>query len=955
MRTVGEKSEASAHWNSVARIIYRTDASRRGKPVASLPRTVTDMSVTSINSAGVQYVRDHLASFPRPDREAAQAIRDWASKRKLQLDPDQLDVVTLHYRADGPQGYQAVVMQRLSLTQAVLGNWQGESNNNAVGALFSAPWAGTLPDAPIKIVEHLATLDTFDNSAPFLVFNGLFQRSEPARYDHSTLVQLPAEQFQHFIDTLDFSARYKAQLDRYWEHQFERHRLCTKLNFIAACNKQVVEGRLSDPARKLAWRAAGLIPRGRRLRLSTLSVYGYASTDLLYINDASSDLTLLYLPGNSSPILEFASAGRLKDWFGKQCQDPSKRQRLKQHFNLADGPDGLDFSGLDTALAGLGDYPAVHRLSSDRPGFTTDGRWSPRDYVNYRPAKYNAKLSGDVFAALTERQRLRSYADGEFIITSDSEVTKAKWRGYLASALNLLAPMALVVPELAPLFALGGVAQLGLGIDRAIHGKSAQAKAEGVETISYGLFNATPLAIEGAGKIAARWRTFQDGFVYPQLVNEQLGYPLSPVDPPRLPDSDVARFFHDPSAIAPLPGHDEAVANAVLRVPRYDGTPDKLTAVISGYPAEMVYDVEHDVFIRTEDSNEVEPTRYIAMPNTLELAEVTPAARPVSNPMRSASLRALGVDLPLPVELPPASPPGATPIPKKLFSLWVGDNVISPQLLDNVAGNVQRLHSSEYSYRLYLSNANPTAFAENLRQLGERAPALEVLELEQQPFFARFRQSKYYPHYRAALDGNGGVGSNFASASDVLRYPLLYQDGGLYIDMDDRLLPAEGGAGQAHPATALAQMELATTAQGLILPPPMSNEKMAMNCLFNTSIIGSHPGNPTLLAISEAMHQRFLADPDFYLSRPTPLEEPEQFHQYARRLSQLTGPAMFTAVVDQQLPDLYRLRQVMSLFTFTVTNVHPFVVLEEYQALIRRLLPLNRIARVGAFHSWARP
>lgn len=86
--------------------------------------------------------------------------------------------------------------------------------------------------------------------------------------------------------------------------------------------------------------------------------------------------------------------------------------------------------------------------------------------MNYKPGKYNPKLTGDMFAALTERQRQRSYDDADFVITTDSQVTKAKWRGYLTNTLNLLAPLCLVVPGLAPLLALGGIAQLGLGLIR---------------------------------------------------------------------------------------------------------------------------------------------------------------------------------------------------------------------------------------------------------------------------------------------------------------------------------------------------------------------------------------------------------------------------------------------------------------------------------------------------------
>ncbi|WP_432739577.1 dermonecrotic toxin domain-containing protein, partial [Pseudomonas kurunegalensis] len=84
--------------------------------------------------------------LPRPDREARRAIAAWLATQGVHQDPDLIDVVTLHVHPDGIASYQAKVVQRVSLTQAVLMNWQGESNNDFFGGLFRQPWAGTLPD-----------------------------------------------------------------------------------------------------------------------------------------------------------------------------------------------------------------------------------------------------------------------------------------------------------------------------------------------------------------------------------------------------------------------------------------------------------------------------------------------------------------------------------------------------------------------------------------------------------------------------------------------------------------------------------------------------------------------------------------------------------------------------------------------------------------------------------------
>ncbi|HDS1780437.1 TPA: mannosyltransferase [Pseudomonas putida] len=897
-----------------------------------------------INAKGVQFVVDHLANIPRPDREAHRLIRQWLAGQGVHIDPDRVDVVTLHYRPDD-QGYVAAVQQTQSMTQALLGNWQGESDNNLIGALFANPWAGTFPQGPLKLVDRLPTLGFGHQGAAFEVYNGLFQRSSPARYDASTHIQVPAEAFQRFIEALDFHQPFKAMLDAYWQEHQDTHRLASKLNFIAACNAQVNQGRLSDAARELAWQAAGMMPQRFKIRVSTLSIYGYAATDLLYINAPHSDLTLLYMPGNSSPLLEFASENQLKDWVGDQCKDPARREALKQHFRLADRPQGLDFSGLDTALEGLGDYPDRHRLPPEHGYFNDDGVWPPRTYVNYKPGKYNPKLTGDMFAALTERQRQRSYDDADFVITTDSQVTKAKWRGYLANTLNLLAPLCLVVPGLAPLLALGGIAQLGLGLDQVINGHSLKAKQDGVGDIAWGLFNAVPLATEGTAGIKALFEFKSDGFVIPREVNGQLGYPLSPTSPPRLPEPEGAEYFHHHEPITPLDEGDPAVAGSVIRLPHYDGELDDLECSIETYNARVVYDLEHDAFIIKETVNEVEPQAYIAVPGSRDLVALD-RQRPVTDAMRTRTLRALGVDLPLPVTIPTPAPDSA-PIPKLISSLWVGDKVISEPLLANLAANAARLSDSEYSMRLFLSKASPTAYEQNARLLAARAPGLQVLPLEEQGFFRAFRQSRYYAQYEAALDGNGGIATNYASATDVLRYRMLHHEGGLYMDVDDFLLP--DGKGET-----IDQVELRTPPDGLLLPPPMSNEKMSMNCLYNTSLIGSHPGNPLLDAISDEMLARYQTHADFYESRPSLEQDPSGFYRYANTLSYLTGPALLTEVVDRHLTGLRTLRQIINLHTMPRVNTYPFINPSQANTALKQLLPLNRFAGVGGNHSWVR-
>ncbi|MCU7241057.1 dermonecrotic toxin domain-containing protein [Pseudomonas peradeniyensis] len=902
------------------------------------------MPLPFITNLGVQLVRDHLQAVPRPDKHAAQVIRDWATRQGSDLDPDQTDVVTLHYR-----GHQAVIVQRLSLTEAVLSNWQGETDKNLIGELLPGHWSGTLPSGPLQIVDRLPARGAWTNGADHSVFNGLFRRTGNGQYDSTTHLAVDVEALQRFIWNLDFHARFTAMLDDYWQHALHGHQLSMRISFITACNKQVSEGSLSDNARQLAWQAAGLAPRAVGLRIRPLNVYGYSATDLLCITDKSQPLTLLYLPGNASPLHEFANMAALQDWFAKQCQNPEKRQRLRQHFSLDDTPDGLDYSGLDTALEGLGAYPGIHYRSANRPGFTTDGRWSPRDYVNYRPDKYSPKLDGDLFEALSLRQRKRSYANADFIVTSNQEVTKSRWRGYVINTINLLAPLAVVLPELAPLLALGGIAQFAAGIDQAINGKSLEDKAEGVTNIEFGLMNAAPLALRPLAEPRVMYPSQGRRFVLPCRVNHQLGYPLSPITPPALPERKLVGLFG--STVPPLPGGDTAITQWLARVPVSADSEAQLQSLLNGYNTLVLYDSEHDAFILESEANEIRPTYYRVSPEGHGLVEMTPNARTVTDPMRMSSLRAMGVDVQLPLEVPPFEAHLRQPIPRKISSIWVGDKVIAPKLLTTLARNQQRLTTSQYAYQLFLSNANAQAFSENLRLLAAHAPNLDVLTLEEQPFFARLRDSKYFEQYQDAVSG---AGANFSSASDILRYPLLTEEGGLYLDVDDTLL-----ADPAHPdnpnRAAIDSVTLATTPDSLILGVPMNNDALGMYCQYNTNMIASHAGNPTLQAISDAMHERYLANRDFYGNRPV-VKGPE-FDAYALRLSHMTGPGLLNDVIDQRLPRLRELRRIINLHALPQHNAL-YLVAPVEQALREAAtgdIPLNHVAEVGNYHSWAKP
>lgn len=919
-----------------------------------------------INTKAGDFVRDLLVDMPRPDHCAAAQVAAWAKQQGVEVDPDEVDVVTLHYQLHEGQ-WQAQVVNAVSLTQAVIDNWQGESTNDAIGALLHTPWAGDPPPEGLHIVEQLHRRGPLAYGDDYQVFNGLYRRTRPARYDAQTLVKLPAEGLQRFIWTLDFHTPYRKRLDTFWRQGLEHYRSAALANFVAASNKQFSEGSLSLAAQQLTWQVAGLVARQPAVQVRPLNIYGYAATDILCMSNQTSGLTLLYLPGNTSPLHEFVDEPCMKLWLAAQCRDSARRDALQAHFAPGDRDDGLSYSGLTTALRGLGRYPEADLPDADHhPGFATSGVWAPGSTINYRASHYSRVIEGDVFEALAHRKKKRAYQDADYLIDTDTSVTKAKWRHYLSSAINTLAPVALIVPELAPLFAAGGVAQFGLGLDQALRARSLAGRQQGFEEQVYGLFNALPLAHSALGE-GSIFRVEKSGwvpaidpdrFVPPSRVNGRIGYPLSPVRPTRLPLSpaQMEAFFSLPDHIAPLSGADAQVAGAVVRQPGFDGGFDRLQSQVGGYLCGVTWDVNSNTFVLNTALNDVEPAHWV--PNAQGVA-LTPAQAlsPATDAERQATLRALGVDLELPVDLPALLAQDATPIPAKISSIWLGDQTLSAELLENLGANSAIVKDTRYEYRLYLSRANPQAWAENVRLLGEHAPDMKIITLENDPLYTTFANSPYFEQYEAAIDGAGGKPTNYASACDVLRYRVLHAEGGLYMDVDDSLIapgqrPELDGQAFGDPAPHLDDVALLASADGMVLPPPVSSELMGMNHQYNNSFMGSHPGNPTLDAISDEMLARYRGNEDFYHHRPNLDDDPRAFGNYARRLSYLTGPKVLDDVLKRRLPQLERLSQLRNFIVCPTLNGYLIVDKPALAATFKQCLPLNRIGLVRSTLSW---
>lgn len=780
--------------------------------------------------------------------------------------------------------------------------------------------------------------------------------------------------------TRDFYTEYKASLDRYWQDHGDDYRALLKGRFIAVCRAECRQGRLSleDYHALMACAVPGLDLRSgvtlaqlnasqRGIAHGTVrcfDLYGYRSTDILHFVLAG-DRQFLYLPDvDHARLIRFTSTERLQTWVLEQARDRKQRAQLVSHFSLYLRQDGKTYSGVDSALQGL-----------------ADGRWSPAATID----RDDSPIDGDVFSHLLSQTRERQYSDADTLIQCNGELNEKLWIANLSAFEQVVLPMVPVSWPLGLATAAAGVALLGLGIDRTVNGDSLAERRQGAWTAFIATLDL--LCSAGGGEAEDPFTSFEDAVTQaPYSVPEQTldGCTMDADGVYRLdsnawyvrqgeqvyritvrpiagmvavirPEGDVASplFFLKRVESSGqwerlgLKGGQPIVENPHVRQHVKFGlrSADAYGAEIDTYLFDVAYDLQKNVFRKVAPNwannswETIDSKFYRAQAEGM--VEVSGGFAP-TNVERMATLKALDIDIQLPIDDSQLNLAAGMDIPAQIYHIWVGDRAISPELLENIGANstIARQGARPYTLKIYLSSEHPEVFALNKTALAAQAPTAEVIELETSEFYQAFRLSPYFEQYRAAVEGNGGVARNFASASDALRYQLMKYHGGLYLDVDDSLTSAWGSA------------EIKTTADGLALTEPVSNSTLGLDIGFNTSCFGTQKGNPTLEAISAESFERYRAFMDIYRTpRPVAGTAPNSaFNAYMKRIAHISGPGVFNDVIDERLPGLRRLKALCLL------GSRPMFVDERIIAQVRvaviRNLPLGTSVDIGSEHSW---
>jgi hypothetical protein len=294
----------------------------------------------------------------------------------------------------------------------------------------------------------------------------------------------------------------------------------------------------------------------------------------------------------------------------------------------------------------------------------------------------------------------------------------------------------------------------------------------------------------------------------------------------------------------------------------------------------------------------------------------------------------------------PGLPKNPEAIDKMVHHIWMGDRLPGTPLLDNIKRNMGASPELKFTLHVDIDDADAVA---KLEQVFADYPNMRISSLPDEDFYNGFRdreKNSGFDYFR------NGPNKNLAAASDILRYRLLHEYGGIYMDCDDRILGSFDS--QLLPA---GPHDVLT---GGVLDAETLGYKGPGNSHF-----ASHAGNPVLLEMGREIDYR-LANEKAFLAQPRPFAggatdeaeaqiAREKMNHYMKKISELTGPKLFSDVLQKMRPDYY------PLLNDSFVQLNPDVVsrlyLERVDEARNFYAPFRSRMRIlaGTDNSWLRP
>ncbi|MDI2591788.1 membrane-targeted effector domain-containing toxin [Pseudomonas sp. 681] len=400
--------------------------------------------------------------------------------------------------------------------------------------------------------------DMLDNDCGFYTAG-----PEVGTYDQTNEVRLFGSDVLKAFWAYNFVEHYTNQVEAFWNTQSKTFRALAKCTFLAKAVEDHEAGRLTaDHLRTVIKACAGTVSwpatqhmleaefqPSKTLRIRRLCVGSFVSTDILCIVDGD-NRQIVYVPGELWGFHVFESVEDLHWWILHTVESPSGRQRFLSHFQAADHDIMEDTAQLDkTEQWVLSLVPMANTLTKfmSEPHIENVGLNSVLDLL-FNAWKHNdhqlladqgAFIKEDPFTYLRDATHARMLSDATFMMTSNGELRKKLWMGYLNAFGRMFGPLAAVGWPVALAVVGAGLANVGLNIDQAVTGKTAAERKAGVTGAIFSaidtLFNAMFLKGGGVPEF-----TEADGVL---ATEEKISKPpLEPIAAPPLEELVPERF-----------------------------------------------------------------------------------------------------------------------------------------------------------------------------------------------------------------------------------------------------------------------------------------------------------------------------------------------------------------------------------------------------------------------------
>ncbi|QVW24389.1 membrane-targeted effector domain-containing toxin [Pseudomonas hormoni] len=321
-----------------------------------------------------------------------------------------------------------------------------------------------------QLVVHRFRATDQDNADLLDLYGGFYTAGPDAEdFNETNEVRLHGNDVLKAFWKIDFSALYTEKLTAFWDRHCDDFRTLAKCNFLSHAVQALEQKHLSgDDFQRVIDAVIGPVswPVSLKMLQSThpvghdvraFDVAGYVATNLLRIID-SQGRQMLYLPGDGSAFQVMETEAALHWWVLEQMNEDAPRQAFMTHFTLADR---------HAITENLGDL--ISRLV---------GTWGKSDHhlINQK----NQWVSGDAFNWLQDSTRNAMFAEASLSLTSNGDLRKKLWIGYLSAGLKVFGPLAAVGWPVALPVIGASIANMGLNIDQAVNGKTAAERKEGI-------------------------------------------------------------------------------------------------------------------------------------------------------------------------------------------------------------------------------------------------------------------------------------------------------------------------------------------------------------------------------------------------------------------------------------------------------------------------------------------